>query len=332
MDKESPAAFLTAFFLFALANGLSGSIISNYFKDVFRSIPFSAACWRSRASCPVLWACSSSPRSFARQRLALGSRLRVAASACSCSAFSPPGYFVMQLFVFTYSLGDHMVMPIRDAIAMDLADEGKTGTFLGRYRGMMTLGSMLASTLVFVGFRVGFFLFPAPGSSPRSALRWYSSLLRSPFLPPAENAARAGCAQAQRAQRLPVRRRYLPLLHRHRRLRLPEADAPCLCSMGHHRASLDGRGRGGAARHRRLFLRRLGRPAHRKVFRPTRCAEGSCWSPPASPVVSLRRVGRFRHRERLAARLGRHGRRVRLLILIFPHRPFQFRPRRSCAS
>ena len=35
MDKErARRLFLTAFFLFALANGLSGSIISNYFKSL----------------------------------------------------------------------------------------------------------------------------------------------------------------------------------------------------------------------------------------------------------------------------------------------------------
>ena len=39
MDKErARRLFLTAFFLFALANGLSGSIISNYFKDVFHMV------------------------------------------------------------------------------------------------------------------------------------------------------------------------------------------------------------------------------------------------------------------------------------------------------
>ena len=67
----------------------------------------------------------------------------------------------MQLFVFTYSLGDHIVMPVRDAIAMDLADEGKTGTFLGKYRGYATMGSMAASLLVFIGFRYGAFWFRA---------------------------------------------------------------------------------------------------------------------------------------------------------------------------
>ena len=121
------------------------------------------------------------------------------------------GYFVMQLFVFTYSLGDHMVMPIRDAIAMDLADEGKTGTFLGRYRGMMTLGSMLASALVFVGFRVGFFYFRT-GVIPSFcaalvflvvALALLCRLRKT--LPALDVRKRSG-----ERRRLPVRRRYLP--------------------------------------------------------------------------------------------------------------------------
>ena len=163
MDKErARRLFLTAFFLFALANGLSGSIISNYFKDVFqvdsvqrglleipRELPGVVGVFVI-AALPSLGNVSLSVLGFALYCVGL----------LVLGLFSP-GYFVMQLFVFTYSLGDHMVMPIRDAIAMDLADEGKTGTFLGRYRGMMTLGSMLASALVFVGFRVGFFYFRA---------------------------------------------------------------------------------------------------------------------------------------------------------------------------
>ena len=129
MDKErARRLFLTAFFLFALANGLSGSIISNYFKDVFqvdsvqrglleipRELPGVVGVFVI-AALPSLGNVSLSVLGFALYCVGL----------LVLGLFSP-GYFVMQLFVFTYSLGDHMVMPIRDAIAMDLADEGKTG-------------------------------------------------------------------------------------------------------------------------------------------------------------------------------------------------------------
>ena len=132
MDKErARRLFLTAFFLFALANGLSGSIISNYFKDVFqvdsvqrglleipRELPGVVGVFVI-AALPSLGNVSLSVLGFALYCVGL----------LVLGLFSP-GYFVMQLFVFTYSLGDHMVMPIRDAIAMDLADEGKTGKVL----------------------------------------------------------------------------------------------------------------------------------------------------------------------------------------------------------
>ena len=273
--KRARRLFSHRLFLFALANGLSGSIISNYFKDVFQV----DSVQRGLLEIPRAARCCGRVRHrrapFARQRLALRSRLRTVLRRPARARPFLPGYFVMQLFVFTYSLGDHMVMPIRDAIAMDLADEGKTGTFLGRYRGMMTLGSMLASALVFVGFRVGFFYFRT-GVIPSFcaalvflivALALLCRLRKT--LPALDVRKRSG-----ERRRLPVRRRYLPY-YIVTAVYGFEADAPCLCSMGHHRASLDGRGHGGAARHRCLFLRRLGRPAHRKVFRSIRCAEGA---------------------------------------------------------
>ena len=110
-----------------------------------------------------------------------------------------PGYFVMQLFVFTYSLGDHMVMPIRDAIATGLAGRRTQDrfTFLGRYRGMMTLGSMLASALVFVGLPRRLFLFPHRSHPLVLRRTGIPHSCARPSLPSARNAARAGCAQAQ---------------------------------------------------------------------------------------------------------------------------------------
>ncbi len=161
MNREKARRlFLAAFFLFALANGLSGSIISNYFKDVFQVDSVQRGLLEIPRELPGVvgvFVIAALP-SLGNLSLSILGFVLYCVGLLVLGLFSP-GYFVMQLFVFTYSLGDHMVMPIRDAIAMDLADDGKTGTFLGKYRGMMTLGSMLASALVFVGFRTGFFYF-----------------------------------------------------------------------------------------------------------------------------------------------------------------------------
>ena len=306
MDKErARRLFLTAFFLFALANGLSGSIISNYFKDVFqvdsvqrglleipRELPGVVGVFVI-AALPSLGNVSLSVLGFALYCVGL----------LVLGLFSP-GYFVMQLFVFTYSLGDHMVMPIRDAIAMDLADEGKTGTFLGRYRGMMTLGSMLASALVFVGFRVGFFYFRT-GVIPSFcaalvflivALALLCRLRKT--LPALDVRKRSG-----ERRRLPVRRRYLPyyivtaVYGFQKRMRLVFAPWVIieLLSMGADTVAL------------------LGIAAY---F----CGG---WVAPL--------IGKFLDRYGVQKGLVRHGRRVCLLHPHFPHRPFQFRPRHAHA-
>ena len=213
MDKtRARRLFLAAFFLFALANGLSGSIISNYFKDVFqvdsvqrglleipRELPGVVGVFVI-AALPSLGNLSLSILGFALYAVGL-----------FVLGLLSPGYFLMQLFVFTYSLGDHMVMPIRDAIALDLADEGKTGTFLGRYRGRMTLGSMLASALVFVGFRSGFFYFRA-GVVPSfcAALAILLAALVFLFLLRRELPALDVRKHSRKRKGLPIRKKYIP--------------------------------------------------------------------------------------------------------------------------
>lgn len=166
MKKErARRLFLIAFVLFTFANGFGGSIISNYFKGVYQVDSVQRGLLEIPRELPgvvgvfVITALSG----CGNLTLAMISFCLYAVGMFVLGLLSP-GYLLMQLFVFTYSLGDHIVMPVRDAIAMDLADEGKTGTFLGKYRGYATMGSMAASLLVFIGFRYGAFWFRADRS------------------------------------------------------------------------------------------------------------------------------------------------------------------------
>lgn len=192
--------FLIALFLFTIAGGLSASIISNYFKGVFavdavqrglleipRELP-GVVCVLVIAALPTLGSLSLSLLGFGLYFVGL-----------FVLGLLSPSYAVMQLFVFTYSMGDHMFMPLRDVIAMDLSEEGKTGTFLGTYRSVMTVASMAASALVFVGFRAGFFYF-RPVQHCTHVLHCYGDFGGSHRLsvPPESRHARAGRPQAGR--------------------------------------------------------------------------------------------------------------------------------------
>ena len=124
MKKErARRLFLIAFVLFTFANGFGGSIISNYFKGVYQVDSVQRGLLEIPRELPgvvgvfVIAALSG----CGNLTLAMISFCLYAVGMFVLGLLSP-GYLLMQLFVFTYSLGDHIVMPVRDAIAMDLAN------------------------------------------------------------------------------------------------------------------------------------------------------------------------------------------------------------------
>ena len=52
--------------------------------------------------------------------------------------FASPAYWVMILWLFIYSMGDHLFMPIASTIGMELAREGQDGKRLGGYFGQFS--------------------------------------------------------------------------------------------------------------------------------------------------------------------------------------------------
>lgn len=67
--------------------------------------------------------------------------------------FASPSYGVMVFWLFLYSMGQHMYMPIASSIGMELAEEGKTGQRLGQLNAVRNLASILGSFIVYLGFR-----------------------------------------------------------------------------------------------------------------------------------------------------------------------------------
>ncbi|MEY8318611.1 MFS transporter [Oscillospiraceae bacterium 50-58] len=152
--------FVVVLALTALANGLGNTIFSNYFNEVFHIDSVQRGFIEvPRESPGILCMVLVAALGF------LGNLwMSVAAQVLVLIGFivlgwMSPGYGTMLVFLFIHSLGMHFFMPLNDAISMDLAEKGKVGTTLGRFKGVNTLFSMAAAVLVFVGFRTGFFSF-----------------------------------------------------------------------------------------------------------------------------------------------------------------------------
>lgn len=309
--------FLIALFLFTIAGGLSASIISNYFKGVFavdavqrglleipRELP-GVVCVLVIAALPTLGSLSLSLLGFGLYFVGL-----------FVLGLLSPSYAVMQLFVFTYSMGDHMFMPLRDVIAMDLSEEGKTGTFLGTYRSVMTVASMAASALVFVGFRAGFFYFRPDSIVPTFCLAMVILAAAIVCLCRLRAAMPALDVRKREAGRrgLPVKRCYMPYYFVTAvygfQKRMRAVFAPWiiieLLSMGADTVAL------------------LGIAAHfcGSWFAPAGPAAGIC---ERGSGVPLRRVGSAWRDLRRTKRLCRHGRGVFGLYSHLHDRPFQRR-------
>jgi predicted MFS family arabinose efflux permease len=67
--------------------------------------------------------------------------------------FASSSYAFMVLWLFVYSLGQHLFLPLASSIGMELAREGKAGRRLGQLNAIRNLAAIFGSFLVFAGFK-----------------------------------------------------------------------------------------------------------------------------------------------------------------------------------
>ncbi len=95
----------------------------------------------------------------------LGSRrlgvvsILLAAVGATLIGFASPGYWVMVMWLFVYSMGDHLFMPIASTVGMELAREGQDGRRLGQLNAIRNAAAILGSFMVFLGFKYAGFTF-----------------------------------------------------------------------------------------------------------------------------------------------------------------------------
>lgn len=67
--------------------------------------------------------------------------------------FASPAYMIMVAWLFIYSAGQHLFMPLSSTIGMELAKEGKTGERLGQLNAVRNVAVIAGSLLVIIGFK-----------------------------------------------------------------------------------------------------------------------------------------------------------------------------------
>ncbi|MCL1906096.1 MAG: MFS transporter [Clostridiales bacterium] len=163
MDTQKKKAILIFTVITALTGlgmGLSDTVFPNYFKDAYNTDAFQRGLIEFPRETPGLISV------FVMSLLASLGDIRISVLAqilciagLTALGFLTPDFGVMLIFLFLFSMGQHIFMPLTDSIGMSLAQDGGYGSVMGRFKGVYTAFTMVAGILVFVGFKAGWFSF-----------------------------------------------------------------------------------------------------------------------------------------------------------------------------
>ncbi len=157
MPKRIPRDFLL--FLIAVSfAGFSQSMVdttfNNFLKDVFSITDWQRAFLEFPREIPGLLVAFIGAAFFfiSNRRLAVLANFLCGLGIFLIGLFSFK-YSVMLMWLFIYSLGVHIFLPLNSSIGMELAREGRTGKRLGELSGMANAAAIIGSFIVFMGFR-----------------------------------------------------------------------------------------------------------------------------------------------------------------------------------
>jgi MFS family permease len=164
--KNAKKEFVVYFLILALTAlglGLSDGVFSNYFKEAYNVNAFQRGLIEFPRELPgIISIVVISLLTFLGDvRISIIAQL-LSAIGLVLLGFLTPTFAVMCIFLFINSMGMHLFFPLSDGIGMSLIKGEEVGKRMGQYKGVSTAFSMVASIIVFVGFRSGLFSLTAP--------------------------------------------------------------------------------------------------------------------------------------------------------------------------
>lgn len=159
-QKKDLILFFVVIATVNLAIGFSDGLFSNYFKDVYNTNGFQRGLIEFPRELPGVIVF------FLISAIAFLGDITIAMFAQAAAAFGlivlglvTPSFGVMLFFLFIYSLGMHLYMPLNDSIAMSLSEPEQIGKRMGQVAGIRFAFLTIAGLLVFFLFRFGVFSF-----------------------------------------------------------------------------------------------------------------------------------------------------------------------------
>ncbi|MCL1833157.1 MAG: MFS transporter [Leptospirales bacterium] len=146
--------FLSALFLFAFAAAIVNSILNNFLNETFSMTDFARGFLELPRELPGFLVAFVSAAFFflSVKHLASLSHFLAAAGVFLIGHFSS-SYEIMLVWLFTYSMGQHLFFPLISSMGMSFAEDGHDGKKLGQINALNNIATIAGSAVIFVGFR-----------------------------------------------------------------------------------------------------------------------------------------------------------------------------------
>jgi predicted MFS family arabinose efflux permease len=146
--------FAIASLVMGMSYSMFDSVFNNFLNDTFALTAFQRTFLEFPRELPglTLTFITAAVWFLCSRRLG-GVAMLVGAAGALLIAFASGSYGLMTLWLFVYSLGQHVFMPLASTIGMELAHEGKIGRRLGQLNAVRNLAAIIGSTFIALGFR-----------------------------------------------------------------------------------------------------------------------------------------------------------------------------------
>ncbi len=152
--------FMSATVIMGMAYSVYDSTFNNFLNSKFTITGFQRSFLEIPRELPgILVVFISALVWFLCSRRLAGYAMLLGAAGAILIGFAAPGYAMMTVWLFIFSMGQHIWLPLQSSIGMELAKDGQVGARLGQLNSLKNLAAIIGSFVVFAGFRFLHFSF-----------------------------------------------------------------------------------------------------------------------------------------------------------------------------
>ncbi|MCX7710765.1 MAG: MFS transporter [Clostridia bacterium] len=153
MEKDF-LLFLFAGVFIGIGQSVDGSVLNNYLKENFHIAIVQRSMLEIPRELPGFLVFLIVGFLYALGDVRIAALANIAAAiGMFCLGIIPANYALMILFIFIYSTGQHVFMPLSNSIGMSFANDGRLGRKLGQLSAANTAALVISSAVLWLLFR-----------------------------------------------------------------------------------------------------------------------------------------------------------------------------------